>query len=848
MKLRLLFTCFLSLSSFIAIAGINGSLEFIENKGQWDASFMYKANTVNGDIFLRPDQFIFIIGDNANSDKIEAYHHGIVKDPQVLNFHEYRMHFVNAHNAIVIPEDKLETYYNYFLGNDRSRWHGGIHPYRALQYNGLYDGIDMHVSSAQAALKYDFIVAPGADPAQIQLRYEGADNMHIDGNGDLKIETSVGEIQEIKPYAYQYNSGQRIEVPCYYKLKNNTVTYYFPRGYNTAQQLIIDPEVIFATFTGSTADNFGYTATYDKHGNFYAGGIASLNLGGSYPVTPGAFQEVYGGGNNSTGMQYATDIAIMKFSPDGVNRIWATYLGGSNNEQPHSMIVDSSDNLLVLGRTYSGNYPYTTGCFDSTYNGGADLVLTKFNSACTGLLASTYIGGSSDDGVNGSAQEFVFDTLKYNYYDDVRSEVILDNSNNVYVTACTRSLNFPVTLNAVQNSIQGLQDAIVFKLDSGLSNLLWSTYLGGHGKDAGYTLVLDEGQQNIYIAGGTTSSDFITSPAAIYPSFQGGTADGFITRFRNDSTYALLNSTYIGTPNYDQCFGIKTDLNGFVYTMGQSLGGHFPVTPGVYNNPNSCQFVMKLDSGLNANIFSTVYGSGDSAHTNISPLAFFVDSCENVYISGWGGRVAPFADSSVGNVGGMPVTANAIQTTTDSNDLYFIVFGSNATSLLYATFYGASGTQHEHAESGTSRFDKNGVLYQSICASCGGEPFLAQPPNVWSLVDSSTNCNQAALKINFNMGPVICGDTVTVPNRIKTLKSLAPPAISPNPNQGHFTIALPQDITDAHLTLTNTIGQIILSKRLNTLRTDISIPPIPGLYFVEINYGTVSHTAKVLVQ
>lgn len=151
---------------------------------------------------------------------------------------------------------------------------------------------------------------------------------------------------------------------------------------------------------------------------------------------------------------------------------------------------------------------------------------------------------------------------------------------------------------------------------------------------------------------------------------------------------------------------------------------------------------------LTTNIYSTVFGSGATAKPNISPVAFLVDTCQNVYISGWGGTITPGSSTT-----GLPITADALQNTTDGNDFYFIVFSKNAQSLLYGSYFGGNGKQ-EHVDGGTSRFNPEGIVYQAICASCGGGAGFPVTTGAYSTVNGSTNCNLGALKIAFNLGSV----------------------------------------------------------------------------------------------
>jgi gliding motility-associated-like protein len=563
--------------------------------------------------------------------------------------------------------------------------------------------------------------------------------------GNLMLTTSVGEITELAPYAFQYVEGVLKEIPCRYQLQQGVVTFEFPKGYNKRYSLTIDPTIVFATLTGSTPDNWGFSATYDAVGNLYAGGIVS---GNQYPTSLGAFEDTFQGG--SAGSSMPCDIAISKFNATGTAMLYSTYIGGSADEMPHSLIVDQSNNLVIAGKTLSSNYPTTSNAFSTVHAGQYDIVVTKLNADGTALLGSTFIGGSGNDGVNISAGFFgSHDSLKYNYGDGFRSEVIIDKIGNIYVAASSRSSNFPLTPTAAKSSMGGNQDGVFFKLNSTLSTLIYSTYIGGSNDDACYVLALDTAQTHVYVSGGTKSTDFhLASTGGAYQStYQGGIADGYICKFLNGANYPLQKVTFIGTNAYDQSYGVQVDLENNVYAMGQTLGA-FPVSAGVFSNAGGRQFVIKLDSTLSTALYSTVYGSGASSTPNISPVAFLVDTCQNVYISGWGGTTINGTSTN-----GLPVTSDAAQSTTDGADFYFIVLSKNALSLLYASFFGSPG-KGEHVDGGTSRFDPKGVVYQAICASCGTGSAFPATSGAYATVKGSSNCNLGALKIAFNLGSV----------------------------------------------------------------------------------------------
>lgn len=706
---------------------------FVENKNQWERFIHYEAEIKGGKLFLEKNRFTYVF---FNQQDIERLHPEHENTPTEIRLHAMRVSLVNSNSkCLILPSEKEDYYRNYFIGSDPSKWASEVGLYKDVSYQNVYSKIDLRFYSQNSNLKYDFIVKPGGNVNSIALNYEGTDEMRIE-DGSLIIKTSVGEIIEQKPYAFQLIGGVKKEVPCSFKLKENTIRFLFPEGYDHKFPLIIDPTLIFSSYSGSSADNWGFTATYDAAGNAYAGG--NVNSIG-YPVTTGAYKVSYNGGGSS-GNGWSCDMAIAKFNPTGTAILYATYLGGSDNEQPQSLVVDKNNNLLIFGVSYSSNFPTTTGAYQTTKSGGGDIVVSKLNPSGSTLLASTFIGGSNDDGVNSTAIDNVYGPIKYNYGDDARGEIIAD-ANNYYVSSCTQSSNFPTTTGAFQTGYgNGGQDGVVLKINSNLTNLIWSTYLGGNGMDAAYSCLLDAGG-NLFVTGGTSSSNFPTTAGSIHSTYQGGAADGFITHLGSNGN-SVLQSTYIGTNKYDQTFFVQQDVNGNIYTMGQTEGS-YPVTAGVYSNAGSGQFIQKLNPTLSASVFSTVFGNGNSKPT-ISPTAFLVDTCENLYVSGWARCIHHQVFSNL-----MPLTTSAFQSTTDGCDFYFIVLSKDALAIQFGSYYGSPSSE-DHVDGGTSRFDANGMIYQSVCAGCGGKDNFPTTPGVVSNTNNSINCNNAILKIHFD--------------------------------------------------------------------------------------------------
>jgi gliding motility-associated-like protein len=740
-----------------------GDLKFIENKGQWEGQIAFKADLPCGSLYLEKNCLTYDFFDARDMDRVTAFKHlpkeqrqNIRPEDFVIKCHSYKVHFLGAREDFSFSTSKQsEDYNNYFTGSDPKKWASKVRNYREVEYHEIYAGIDLRLLQKGHNLKYEFYLHPGTDASSIKLQYEGADKISIQ-NGNLVVNTSVIDVVELKPLAYIIKDGERREIPCNYKLKGSVLSFDFPDGYDKTAEVIIDPVLIFSTFTGSTADNWGFTATYDSHGRVYSGGIV---FGTGYPVSPGAYQMNFAGGSPGAYLS-GCDAAIIKYDSSGTQRLFATYLGGSGNDLPHSMIVDANNNLLIYGTTGSSNFPVTSNAYDLSFNGGVsmyydfnsiafpigiDIFVSKLSSDGTQLLASTFVGGNANDGLNDPSP------LSYNYADGARGEISFDVNNNVYIVSTTNSTNFPTTTGVFQPSMGGgTQDGIIVKMDNNLSSIIWSSYLGGSGNDAVFSLAIDQ-NEDIYISGGTNSSDFPVTPGVLKPLYQGGSADGFITHINKDGNL-ILQSTYWGSSAYDQAYFVENDRGGKIYTFGQTAAtGNTWVFNAAWFTSNGGQFISKLNSTLDTLIWSTAFGTGNGG-PDISPTAFLVDLCDKIYLSGWGGNSL----NGFGGTAGLPITGNAFQNTTDGSDFYLMVINDDASGLFYGTYFGGPYSM-EHVDGGTSRFDRTGKIYQSVCAGCGGYDDFPTTPGAWSNTNNSNNCNNGVFKFDF-MLPIIVAD------------------------------------------------------------------------------------------
>jgi len=752
MLVRLLL--FLSLVSPGSKVLAQQSMRFLANKGQWPQAVTHRAELPGAFIWVERGA---VVVDRYDAELVNKAHANIHFDPTteqggLLRHHAVRLRFLSA-----LPEASVEAAlplngrYNFFLGNDPGKWAGDVSAYAQLTLRKVAPGCNAVFREGRNGLKYDLVLEAGADPAGIRFTYEGADKLQL-RNGALLVHTSLGRLVERIPLAYQEVGGERRSVACTYTLKDGVVGVK-PGAYDPALPLVIDPTLSFSTFSGSVSNNFGYTATFDNAGFLYAGSTA---FGNEYPTTMGAYATTWAGGT--------TDIAITKYDTTGTFLVWSTYLGGSAAEMPHSLIVDDNDQLHVLGTTASANFPITAGAFDNTFGGGtaftpvglglsypngSDMIVAKLSANGSQLLASTFLGGSGNDGLNSAP------ALKFNYADEVRGEVLLDGQGNVWVTSCTQSTNMPVTANAAQATFGGgTHDGYVARFNPSLTQLQYGSYIGGSGADAVYAGELDA-DGRLYVCGGTNSTDLATSAGAVNAGFNGGAADAFVARFSTNGN-TIDRMTYWGSTAYDQAYFVELDGPGSVYLFGQtSAPAGQLIFNAPYNVPSGGQFITKLSPDLDAVQLSSRVGIGDG-NPDISPTAFLVDVCDKIYTSGWG--------SSAGGLGGqltttgLPVTPGAIQTTTTGHDLYLAIFDINMTALDYATFYGGP-ISPEHVDGGTSRFDRRGRVYQSVCAGCQGNSDFPTTPGAWSATNNSGGCNNGVVKMDFDAPLVIANFT-----------------------------------------------------------------------------------------
>ncbi len=272
----------------------------------------------------------------------------------------------------------------------------------------------------------------------------------------------------------------------------------------------------YSTFLGGGATDSGIDIAVDASGNAYVIGNSSST---DFPTTAGAFRTSFGG---------TRDAFVAKVNSTASALLYSTYLGGHGDDRGRGIAVDSAGNAYVTGLTNSGNFPFSPSAFQTAFNGVFDAFVAKVNPSGSGLVYSTFLGGTARDEGN---------------------SIAVDVAGNAYVTGETESSNFP-TANAVQPALGGASDAFVTKLNPTGSALLFSTYLGGNSFDAGGGIALDAASDpNAYVAGSTDSNNFPTTAGAFQTIF-GGNRDAFIAKIPPpDTTPPVTTASPAPGPN-----------------------------------------------------------------------------------------------------------------------------------------------------------------------------------------------------------------------------------------------------------------------------------------------------------
>ena len=527
------------------------NVPFIENRGQLENSDVgFYAKTFGGIIFVEKNGTI-------NYNLLFGNKKGVaIKE------------IFTKKRITVEGLEPSPTRVNYFKGKEKSKWKKNIPSYERISLGVIYKGIDLTLRAYGNNVEKIFTVLPEGNPEIIKIKLRGANELKVNEKWELKVITEHGSLKFTKPLAYQRTGEEKSSVEIAYVIYKDT-TYGFKAGnYDKKRPLIIDP-LLASTFIGGSDRDSAYSMALDASGSVY---IAGATESSDYPTTPGAYDESLNGN---------LDVLVSKLDSSLSSLLASTLIGGVGVEHAYSTALDASGNVFVTGDTFSSEYPATSGAYDESYNGINDVFVSKFDSSLSSLLASTFIGGdipanpdmqtpleharsmaldasgyvfvagytnapdypttlgaydeSHSGGTNvfvsklGSdlssllASTFIGGAVEYSY------SLALDASGNVFITGNTFSPNFPITPGAYSEIFNGVMDCFITKIDSDLSSIVASTFIGGGAWDEPLSMVLD-GIGNVYVTGVTFSSDYPAMSGAHGENFK-GIRDVFVSKF-----------------------------------------------------------------------------------------------------------------------------------------------------------------------------------------------------------------------------------------------------------------------------------------------------------------------------
>ncbi|HOV32047.1 MAG TPA: SBBP repeat-containing protein [Candidatus Hydrogenedens sp.] len=585
----------------------------------------------------------------GNSISVACYENSLVFF--VKDISQYvKVYFPGGHAKSIAGSIPLRSYSAYFIG--KVGCSKTVPHFKAITYQDLFPGIDLYLYEKQGNFEFDFIVQPGSNSEAISIKFESLDYdkwipiKPIIDDDKIKISVQNSTLSFYSPYAYQWINGLQKSIPINLYL-NDGVKFYIPENlYNPDYPLLIDPTLLAGTYLGGNDIDRIMDVKVDNAGNIYLlGETKSLN----FPTSSGSFHTTFSGGD-ITG-----DVFIVKLNPLANTLIFSTFLGGSGDDSPTSIEIDSQRNIYIAGITSSSDFPITPNAFQSGKIGNKDGFITKVNSDCSNILYSSYIGGSAEDSV---------------------MDLELLSEQSVILTGWTQSNDFPIGgITSLNNTFSGGIDGFLTKFDSSF-HLIWSGYIGTTGVDV--CKAIKSFDNYIVLGGYTTSTSFPVTQGTIQTTYAGGNYDSFLMEIF-DSNGSVLSSSYLGGSLIDLCNAICVDSSGNVYAAGETSSNNFPVTISsfqvAYGGGERDAFITKLNPLLNQIIFSSYLGGSKTE----SALSIGLDSSSRVYVVG-------FTYS-----GDFPVIPGTLQPTYGGNqDAFFSCLNLNGSLLKYSTFYGGN--------------------------------------------------------------------------------------------------------------------------------------------------------------
>jgi PKD repeat protein len=710
-------TILLLVITFSALAGEKNisQITFLENKGQWKKEILFQATSISPNVYFLKDGLSFGI----SGEEIENEEEGEEDHPYLV----WNMKFLNPdHNLSVNGINAKESVISYLSGNDPTKW--VIHPneYTEIKYASVFDKVDLHFYGRGNNLKYDYIVHSAASITSIKSYYAGVKKILVNENGELEVITDEHTQIQKAPVAWQKINGKLNPVPVSYIIYNDsTFGFTAPAGYNKNFDLVIDPlfSMVWSSYTKATGttnnQNYCFSNAMDKEGNVYLTGMVD----GTFPITPGAYS---GAGTVSP------EIFVAKFSSDGTTLIYSTYLPGNSSEHGVAIAVDDSGRayltgIIDLNITGVTNYPSTPNAFQPVHDQGSDAFLTVLNPNGTGLVYSSFLGGTGSE---------------------TGYDVVLGPIGIAYVAGVTSTGNFPTKATNIFPT--GDQDLFVSKFDinqSGNNSLIYSTRIGAGSFSSCKAKSIDVNSAgNVFITGtlGTSfgTPTYPTTPGAYQTVYNTGQDNimSFVTKLSATTPVSLDYSTLLA-PGIANCISVH-NTSGDAFIAGSTYTFAFPVTPGVIQSVHggtsgTDAFVVRMNSTGTALVYSTFLGGEDYEEAS----GIVVNSSGEAYVTG-------IAQDS------FPVSAGAIQTSNAGTYDFFVV-QLNATATAYgcggSTYIGGSdadysGSFYDYSSPYISLRDHNGVNDTICVSSTSHSQDFPTTPGVYGPVKVNSTADQ----------------------------------------------------------------------------------------------------------
>jgi hypothetical protein len=442
-------------ASEVRPASVLAGLErgWVANAGQWDKRAAFSAPGSFGTTWVTKEGEVRHVASKEDCEKPtpEASEPEVAakrfRKPCPVQSWVLAERWVGGKVKGIRGEEELETKVSYFLGNDPAKHRSGLPSYRYLSLGEVWPGVEVKLKASQKTVEKLFYVRPGAELGKVRVEIRGADRVRLSPDGELVIETGLGELRFSKPVAWQEKDGQKLPVQASYRLFGKNRYGFAVQGADPSLPLVIDP-ILQATYLGGSEDDLGLALAIAGSGDVY---VAGPTRSTDFPNTAGGAQPVYGVG---------TDAFVARLNPSLTTIVQATYLGGIWDEYAYAMALGPGGEVYVAGITASPNFPNVAGGAQAWYRGGDwDGFVARLAADLTANLQSTYLGGTGSEMVRALA---------------------ISRSGEVYVAGFTDSRDFPNTAGGAQATYGGGSwDGFVAKLDASLTSNPRSSYLGG---------------------------------------------------------------------------------------------------------------------------------------------------------------------------------------------------------------------------------------------------------------------------------------------------------------------------------------------------------------------------------